>query len=221
LLLLQGAEVKEVGVKHAEIKIRKDHDYRNVVLYLAAVTALHNYEKDGRQYLVNEVEGLRARLDHTDESLEMVSGQLEELEERHEIMGAAFARQMAAREAEGDVYFRMNATDSATERQFLAGLMRQFLGAKAGGFSPDALLLQVFEKYKTDTEAMEARAKQAEAMVASTTAQLGKTGEVLRYEVGQHREREMATEWLACTDWASEPLSSNGRSHAALRGRAR
>ena len=47
------------------------------------------------------------------ESLGMVD-ELEELEERHEIMGAAFARQMAAREAEGDVYFRMNATDSAT-----------------------------------------------------------------------------------------------------------
>ena len=28
MALLQGVEVKEVAVKHAEIKIRKEHDYR-------------------------------------------------------------------------------------------------------------------------------------------------------------------------------------------------
>ena len=184
--LLQGCEVKEVAVKHAEIKIRKEHDYRNVVLYLAAVTALHNFERDGRHYLVNEVEGLRAKLEHTDESLEIVSAQLEELEARHEAMGAAFSRQLAEKEATSDMWYRMVAADGATERHFLAALMRQFLEHKArGNHKPEELLLAVFEKYNTDTAALEQRALQSEHAVARGLEQLRKTGEVLRLEAAR------------------------------------
>ena len=82
--LMEGIEQKELFVKHSEAKIKKDHDYRNIVLYLAAVTDMHTYEKDSRDYLVGEVESLRSRLAHQQDSLEITMQQLDELEERHQ-----------------------------------------------------------------------------------------------------------------------------------------
>ena len=77
-------EAKELAVKAAEVKIRREHDYTNVLLYLQSVTSLHNTEKEGRSYLIGEVEMCRAKVNHAEESITMLNSQLTELENRHE-----------------------------------------------------------------------------------------------------------------------------------------
>jgi hypothetical protein len=42
--LLNGVAAKEIFVKESEKRVKRDNDYRNVVMYLAAVTDMHNYE---------------------------------------------------------------------------------------------------------------------------------------------------------------------------------
>jgi len=55
--LLNGVAAKEVYVKESEKRIRGPQisDHRNVVMYLAAVTDMHDFEQDARSYLMNEV----------------------------------------------------------------------------------------------------------------------------------------------------------------------
>ena len=60
--ILDTMEAKEVNVKAAEQKIRREHDYTNVLTYLQSVTALHNTEREGRNYLIGEVEMCRAKV---------------------------------------------------------------------------------------------------------------------------------------------------------------
>ena len=60
--ILDTMEQKEVAVKAAEVKIRREHDYTNVLTYLQTVSSLHNTEKEGRNYLIGEVEISRAKV---------------------------------------------------------------------------------------------------------------------------------------------------------------
>jgi hypothetical protein len=64
--ILDTMEAKEVNVKAAEQKIRREHDYTNVLTYLQSVTALHNTEREGRNYLIGEVEMCRAKVSDSD-----------------------------------------------------------------------------------------------------------------------------------------------------------
>lgn len=54
--LLNGVAAKEVYVKESEKRIRGPQisDHRNVVMYLAAVTDMHDFEQEARSYLMNE-----------------------------------------------------------------------------------------------------------------------------------------------------------------------
>ena len=42
--LLNGVAAKEVYVKEAEKRVKGNDDYRNVVMYLASVTDMHDFE---------------------------------------------------------------------------------------------------------------------------------------------------------------------------------
>jgi len=55
-------EQKENAVKAAEQKIRREHDYTNVLTYLQSVSSLHGVEREGRNYLIGEVEMCRAKV---------------------------------------------------------------------------------------------------------------------------------------------------------------
>ena len=66
--IMDTMAAKEMNVKAAEHKIRREHDYTNVLTYLQSVTSLHNTEKEGRNYLIGEVEMCRAKVGHAEVS---------------------------------------------------------------------------------------------------------------------------------------------------------
>lgn len=70
----------EDAVKDAEIGVRRHHDYRFVLRYFSASRELHHTLVDNINYLVNEVEQLRAQVDHCRESIGIMKEQLIELE---------------------------------------------------------------------------------------------------------------------------------------------
>lgn len=70
----------EETVKDTELKIRQQHDYRFVLQYFSAARALHRTLVSNVTYLANEVEQLRANMDHSSESISIMEQQFVELE---------------------------------------------------------------------------------------------------------------------------------------------
>lgn len=70
----------EKAVKETEQRVREQHDYRFVLQYFCASRELHRTLVADVSYLANEVEQLRASVDHSDESIKLMEQQLVELE---------------------------------------------------------------------------------------------------------------------------------------------
>lgn len=75
-----GLTLREGRVKDAEAKTRGQHDYRFVLQYFSTSRDLHRTLVANVNYLANEVEQLRANMDHTSESVSIMEQQLVELE---------------------------------------------------------------------------------------------------------------------------------------------
>lgn len=75
-----GLTLREDRVKDAEAKTRGQHDYRFVLQYFSTSRDLHRTLVANVNYLVNEVEQLRANMDHNGESISIMEQQLVELE---------------------------------------------------------------------------------------------------------------------------------------------
>ena len=124
--LLNGIAAKEIFMKESEKRIRRDNDYRNVVMYLAAVSDLHDYEEDCRQYLIGEIEMLRARCEHQAASLERTVLQMYDLEGKHKEMAEEWCRTLAAHESSAECYAGM-LTDNFCDMHALAIQIEDFL----------------------------------------------------------------------------------------------
>lgn len=77
-----GLTLREGLVKDAEARTRGQHDYRFVLQYFSASRDLHRTLVANVNYLANEVEQLRANLDHNSESISIMEQQFVELEVR-------------------------------------------------------------------------------------------------------------------------------------------
>lgn len=77
-----GLLSREDLVKDAETRVRRQHDYRFVLQYFSASRDLHHTLVANVNYLVNEVEQLRATGDHSSESISIMEQQFVELEVR-------------------------------------------------------------------------------------------------------------------------------------------
>ena len=75
-----GLLLRENLVKEAEARTRGQHDYRFVLQYFSASRNLHGTLVANVNYLVNEVEQLRANMDHSSESISIMEQQFVELE---------------------------------------------------------------------------------------------------------------------------------------------
>lgn len=75
-----GLLIREAAVKDAETLVRRQHDYRFVLQYFSASRELHSTLVNNVNYLANEVEQLRAQVDHNSESISIMEDQLVELE---------------------------------------------------------------------------------------------------------------------------------------------
>lgn len=75
-----GLALREDVVKDAENKTREQHDYRFVLQYFSASRDLHRTLVANVNYLANEVEQLRASMDHSSESISIMEQQFVELE---------------------------------------------------------------------------------------------------------------------------------------------
>lgn len=78
-----GLILRENLVKEAEAKTRGQHDYRFVLQYFSASRNLHGTLVANVNYLANEVEQLRANMDHNSESISIMEQQFVELEVNH------------------------------------------------------------------------------------------------------------------------------------------
>mmetsp|Transcript_21849 Transcript_21849/g.74059 ORF Transcript_21849/g.74059 Transcript_21849/m.74059 type:complete len:605 (+) Transcript_21849:229-2043(+) len=123
--LLRGVEQRELAVKHIEKKVRTQADYRHVLRLLGDTAALHEFERDARDYLMHELEAARGRGEHYAFSLGLASEQLGELERRHDVITSQLIVSLSRSDAE--VSFHMNATDTATDAEHLVNLLRLFL----------------------------------------------------------------------------------------------
>ncbi len=124
--ILDTMEAKELAVKAAEHKIRREHDYTNVLTYLQSVTSLHNTEREGRNYLIGEVEIGRAKVAHAEESIGMLNTQLTELENRHEYVKENWVQNMAHNEFLGGDYFEQMVNGHA-DQEYNNNLIRRQL----------------------------------------------------------------------------------------------
>ena len=138
--LLQGVEAKELALKHVERKLRKESDYRNVVRFLADATALHEYERDARDYLMHELEQCRDRIDHYQASLEMTGEQLGEAEHMHERATTTLVSRLARVETELEFALDAQQIEPATEEQMIVGVLRRFLATPGPGDGTLSLL---------------------------------------------------------------------------------
>lgn len=77
-----GLISREELVKDAELRVRRQHDYRFVLQYFSASRELHRTLVGNVNYLSNEVEQLRANVDHSSESISIMEQQFTELEVR-------------------------------------------------------------------------------------------------------------------------------------------
>lgn len=75
-----GLMMREELVKNAEARVRGQHDYRFVLQYFSASRDLHRTLVTNVNYLANEVEQLRANVDHSSESISIMRQQFVELE---------------------------------------------------------------------------------------------------------------------------------------------
>jgi len=75
-----GLILRENLVKEAEARTRGQHDYRFVLQYFSASRNLHGTLVANVNYLANEVEQLRANMDHNSESISIMEQQFVELE---------------------------------------------------------------------------------------------------------------------------------------------
>ncbi len=78
-----GLILRENLVKEAEARTREQHDYRFVLQYFSASRNLHGTLVANVNYLANEVEQLRANMDHNSESISIMEQQFVELEVNH------------------------------------------------------------------------------------------------------------------------------------------
>ena len=67
-------------MKDAETRVREQHDYRFVLQYFSASRDLHRTLVGNVTFLANEVEQLRANVDHSSESISIMEKQFVELE---------------------------------------------------------------------------------------------------------------------------------------------
>lgn len=75
-----GLMLRVDAVKDAEKCMRRQHDYRFVLRYFSASRELHRTLVNNVNYLANEVEQLRAQVDHSGESIAIMQEQFMELE---------------------------------------------------------------------------------------------------------------------------------------------
>ena len=75
-----GLMACEKMVKETEQRVRENHDYRFVLQYFCTSRELHRTLGGNVNYLANEVEQLRAQVDHSSESIAMMEQQHIELE---------------------------------------------------------------------------------------------------------------------------------------------
>ena len=97
-----------------------------MLTYLQSVTALHNTEREGRNYLIGEVEMCRAKVSHAEESIQMLNSQLTELENRHEYVKNNFVDNLSHTEFVGNEYFEQLVNDQS-DKQFFNNLIRRQL----------------------------------------------------------------------------------------------
>lgn len=75
-----GLMACEEHVKETETRVRRQHDYRFVLQYFSASRDLHRTLVANVNYLANEVEQLRANVDHSNESISIMEQQFVEIE---------------------------------------------------------------------------------------------------------------------------------------------
>ncbi|KAJ8611301.1 hypothetical protein CTAYLR_006601 [Chrysophaeum taylorii] len=189
--LMRGVEAKEAAVKHVELKVRKERDYRNVVRYLSDSTSLRDYERDARSYLVHELEAARARNDHYSASLDLTAEHLGELEKKYDDVTGALVAQLGTLEAELRFFTENHFVEAATENQHVLAGLRQFLKTPGPADGEDAavanrvvaarqpppsaldaaeLCAMAFAKHDADVQSATRRAAAGEASFAAASA---------------------------------------------------
>ncbi|CAM9881698.1 unnamed protein product [Ectocarpus fasciculatus] len=100
-----GLALREDVVKDAENKTREQHDYRFVLQYFSASRDLHRTLVANVNYLANEVEQLRANMDHSSESISIMEQQFVELETKYDqVVGGLVHRGAFQLTLEGTLY---------------------------------------------------------------------------------------------------------------------
>lgn len=196
-LILQAVEQKELHVKHAESKVRKEEDYRNVILYLHSVNDMHNGERDARVYLIDELEKCRSRVAHQEDSLEVTMQQFEELEERHQYMGEGWCHKLAAQAASEDLFINM-VSDVTSNHLGLAQCVREFVmergGAEANGLTGredlDSLLATLMARVQLDEATNTGTIQDTTDLLNQATSDLEQQGELLASETQRANDAE-------------------------------
>lgn len=95
---LEKLRVAQDAAKAAERKVVSEHDYTNILTYFNQMAALRRQEHSMREYLIQEVEILRSRIDSSDEVAKMNRKQLAENELYYMKIVSAINEQLALTE---------------------------------------------------------------------------------------------------------------------------
>ena len=134
--LRRGVAAKELAVKHAEAKMKRDKDYRHVVRYLADSTALHDYERDARDYLIDELDIARARIDHYHAALELTQEHLGAMELKYDAVTATLVSKLAHRDAHLDLVEHRLFVDAPAHDEFVTQRLRALLSSEGPADGP-------------------------------------------------------------------------------------
>ena len=220
--ILDTMEEKELAVKTAETRIRREHDYTNVLSYLQASSALRCAEKEGRTYLIGETEIERARAGHGEETVSMLNVQLTEMEGRHEGVKRSWVENQSHLESVGETYVAQLAENQSDRRFHNQLLRRQILDVRSSSedFSED---FPGEEEDDDEEKAGSARAKSdaclrangyedinhendTEALIRRLGVRNRRETHALRRELAEAREREEtnAAGWAESKQYGEE-----------------
>jgi hypothetical protein len=115
LNFLRDIKDRDEDLKECERYVRTEKDFRAVIGFFNALSHLREVEKEGRNYLIDELETARARFNHMQSTLNTAEEQMLDLEERYLQFTQKQVTSNAVNETMVEFYFSLSAT-SCNER---------------------------------------------------------------------------------------------------------
>ena len=200
LNFVKDIKERDEDLKECERYVRKEKDYRAVIGFFNALARLREVEKEGRNYLIDEVETSRVRFEHMQNTLKIAEQQMLDLEDRYATFTKNQVTTTAVNETMVELYFSLSAT-TCNERHLLA---KDYLDERVTNIGKEMNLRDDLGE--------------TQRALARTQNELARTQEQLRVttELKEEEERKNAQLRTQITDLANDKMMVDARNESII-----